>query len=63
MSLGLLQAGLGDHCLELIPGAHVDGLRNQLACTIRQIRPIDVGRLKALQQEQRQITAEPRTGT
>lgn len=37
--------------------------RNQLACTIRQIRPIDVGRLKALQQEQRQITAEPRTGT
>src|SRR5437763_872135 len=34
MSLGLLQAGLGDHCLELIPGAHVDGLRNQLAFTV-----------------------------
>ena len=34
MSLRLLQAGLGDHCLELIPGAHVDGLRNQLAFTV-----------------------------
>ena len=34
--------------------------RNQLACTIRQIRPVDVGKLKALQQEQRQVTAEPR---
>jgi hypothetical protein len=34
--------------------------RNQLACTIRQIRPVDVGKLKALQQEQRRIRAEPR---
>ncbi|UGB38370.1 DUF6491 family protein [Frateuria soli] len=34
--------------------------RSQLACTIRQIRPVDVGRLKALQQEQRRVTAEPR---
>lgn len=34
--------------------------RNQLACTIRQIRPVDVGKLKALQQEQRRIQAEPR---
>jgi hypothetical protein len=36
--------------------------RNQLACTIKQIRPIDVGKLKALQQEQRQVTTEPRQG-
>lgn len=36
--------------------------RNELACTIKQIRPVDVARLKAVQQEQRQVTAEPRTG-
>jgi hypothetical protein len=36
--------------------------RNNLSCTIRQIRPVDVGKLRAVQQEQRQITAEPRAG-
>jgi len=36
--------------------------RNQLTCAIQQIRPVDVGRLKGLQQEQRQVTAEPRAG-
>src|SRR5438270_5655888 len=30
----LLKTGLGEHCLELIPGTHVDGLRNQLAFTV-----------------------------
>lgn len=34
--------------------------RNQLPCAIHQIRPVDVGKLKALQQEQRQVTPEPR---
>ncbi|HEV2540965.1 MAG TPA: DUF6491 family protein [Frateuria sp.] len=32
----------------------------QFPCTITRIRPIDVARLKALQQEQRQIQAQPR---
>lgn len=36
--------------------------RSQLACTIRQIRPVDLDKLKALQQAQRQVTAEPRQG-
>ncbi|MCX7512770.1 DUF6491 family protein [Frateuria hangzhouensis] len=34
--------------------------RNQLRCTIQQIRPVDLGKLEAVQQEQRQIEAEPR---
>jgi hypothetical protein len=34
--------------------------RSQLACTIRRIRPVDVARLRALQQEPRQVTTEPR---
>jgi len=34
--------------------------RHDLPCTIQRIRPVDVGKLKALQQEQRQISAEPR---
>lgn len=34
--------------------------RNNLPCAIQQIRPIDVGKLKAVQQEQRQIQTEPR---
>ena len=34
--------------------------RNQLRCTIQQIRPVDIGKLKVLQQEQRQIEVEPR---
>jgi Family of unknown function (DUF6491) len=36
--------------------------RNQLPCAIQKIRPVDVGRLKAVQQEQRQVTPEPRAG-
>jgi hypothetical protein len=34
--------------------------RNNLPCTITRIRPVDVGRLKAVQQEQRKIEAQPR---
>jgi len=34
--------------------------RNSFPCTIQRIRPIDVGKLKAVQQEQRQIRTEPR---
>ena len=34
--------------------------RNNIPCTIQRIRPIDVGKLKAVQQEQRQIKTEPR---
>lgn len=36
--------------------------RNELACTIRQIRPVDVAKLRTLQREQRSVTAEPRAG-
>lgn len=32
----------------------------QFPCTITRIRPVDVSRLKALQQEQQQIQAQPR---
>jgi hypothetical protein len=32
----------------------------QFPCTITRIRPIDVAKLKAVQQEQRQIQAQPR---
>ena len=34
--------------------------RNNIPCTIQRIRPVDVGRLKAVQQQQRQIKTEPR---
>jgi len=34
--------------------------RNNMPCTIQRIRPVDVGKLKAVQQEQRQVKAEPR---
>jgi len=34
--------------------------RANFPCTIQRIRPVDVGRLKAVQQEQRRIEAEPR---
>lgn len=34
--------------------------RNDFPCTITRIRPVDVARLKEVQQEQRQIKAEPR---
>ncbi|SEI62520.1 DUF6491 family protein [Frateuria terrea] len=34
--------------------------RNNMPCTIQRIRPIDVGKLKAVQQEQRQVKTEPR---
>lgn len=34
--------------------------RGSFPCTITRIRPVDVTRLKAVQQEQRQIRAEPR---
>jgi hypothetical protein len=34
--------------------------RNNLPCTITRIRPVDVGRLKAVQQEQRKIETRPR---
>ncbi|HET6804302.1 MAG TPA: DUF6491 family protein [Frateuria sp.] len=34
--------------------------RSQFPCTIVRIRPVDVARLKALQQEQRQVTTKPR---
>lgn len=34
--------------------------RNNVPCTIQRIRPVDVGKLKAVQQEQRQIETEPR---
>lgn len=36
--------------------------RSQLACTIRRIRPVDLDKLKALQQAQRPVTTEPRQG-
>ncbi|MEO7068448.1 MAG: DUF6491 family protein [Rhodanobacter sp.] len=31
-----------------------------IACTIKQIRPVDVGRLRVLQQEQHKIESKPR---
>ncbi|WP_424683053.1 DUF6491 family protein [Frateuria sp. YIM B11624] len=34
--------------------------RNNIPCTIQRIRPVDVSRLKAVQQQQRQIKTEPR---
>jgi hypothetical protein len=34
--------------------------RNTFPCTIHRIRPVDVGKLKAVQQEQRKIESEPR---
>lgn len=34
--------------------------RNNMPCTIQRIRPVDVGKLKAVQQEQRQVKTEPR---
>jgi hypothetical protein len=34
--------------------------RANFPCTIQRIRPVDVGRLKAVQKEQRRIEAEPR---
>lgn len=34
--------------------------RNDFPCTISEIRPVDVGKLKSVQQEQRQIRSEPR---
>jgi hypothetical protein len=34
--------------------------RNTFPCTIQKIRPVDVARLKAVQQEQREVRTEPR---
>lgn len=34
--------------------------QGQFPCTITRIRPVDVGKLKAVQQEQRKIEAQPR---
>ncbi len=34
--------------------------RNSFPCTISQIRPIDVSKLKAVRQQQREIRSEPR---
>lgn len=35
----------------------------EVPCTIAKIRPVDVAKLKAVQQEQRKIEAEPRPAT
>jgi hypothetical protein len=34
--------------------------RNTFPCTIQKIRPVDVARLKAVQQQQREVRTEPR---